>query len=116
VKPITFEVPMRAQSASNLREHPMGRARRVKLERTATAYVAKGALRSIAAVLVVKLTRRGKRQLDDDNLRGALKSFRDELARTLRVDDATRLIRWEYDQETGDDAVVVTIARAEVTP
>lgn len=50
--------------------------------------------------LVVKLTRRGARLLDDDNLRGALKAVRDAVARYLEVDDKhSEIVRYDYAQE-----------------
>jgi hypothetical protein len=61
-------------------------------------------------LLVVKLTRVAPRALDDDNLRGALKSVRDGLASWLKVDDATPLVRWEYGQEKGEPEVRVEVS------
>ena len=51
--------------------------------------------------VVVRLTRIGQKQLDDDNLRPALKAVRDCVAAWLGVDDANPLIRWEYGQRAG---------------
>lgn len=51
--------------------------------------------------LVVKMTRVSPRMLDDDNLRGALKSIRDGVADRLRIDDRDPRVKWEYDQRFG---------------
>jgi hypothetical protein len=113
MQPITFEIPLKAESASNLREHWRARHARVKRQRAATAYRIPPAMKGLGPFLVITLTRRSKRRLDDDNVRGALKAFRDQVAATLRIDDASRLVRWDYAQEVGDDAVVVTVSLAE---
>lgn len=95
--PITFRVPIETKSTSNLREHHMARARRVKKQREATT-LAMGVWVG-EPLLVVTLTRVAPRALDDDNLRGALKAVRDAVAARLRIDDASPLVRWEYTQE-----------------
>ena len=62
--------------------------------------------------LVVTLTRIAPSaiRLDDDNLRGALKSVRDGIAAALGVDDGdTKKIIWEYEATRGDYRVQVTI-------
>ena len=48
----------------------------------------------------VKLIRIAPRDLDDDNLRGALKHVRDGVADAFGCDDSARAgIRWDYGQE-----------------
>lgn len=63
----------------------------------------------------VKLTRVAPSNgLDDDNLRGALKSVRDGIADALGVDDRDPRVTWEYDQRRGkprEYAVEVEIRR-----
>jgi hypothetical protein len=101
---IAFEVQIRAQSTSNLREHWAVKAKRVDAQKRATR--AKCPAWNGGPLLVVTLTRVAPRRLDDDNLRGALKSVRDAVASWLRVDDASPLVRWEYGQEKGAGASV----------
>lgn len=48
----------------------------------------------------VTLTRIFVGELDDDNLRGALKAVRDEVAAWLGLDDRSKVIRWRYGQLT----------------
>jgi hypothetical protein len=104
---IAFTVPIRAPSASNLREHWAARAKRVDRQKVATRAMCP-VWRS-GPLLVVTLTRVSPRTLDDDNLRGALKSVRDGVATWLRVDDATPLVRWEYVQDKGEPSVRVEV-------
>lgn len=54
------------------------------------------------------------RYFDDDNLAGALKPVRDELAEWLEVDDGDRRVLWECDQTLthGTPGVCVVIRHA----
>lgn len=68
-------------------------------------------------LLVVLLTRFSAGELDDDNLRGSLKGYRDGIAARLKLDDGSPLVRWEYAQQRCDKGkghVEVRIER--VTP
>jgi hypothetical protein len=94
-----FEVPVKVASTSNLREHWAAKHKRTDAQKRATR--AKCPPWTGGPLLVVTLTRVAPRRLDDDNLRGALKSVRDAVATWLRIDDASPLVRWEYAQETG---------------
>jgi hypothetical protein len=105
--PITFAVPIETKSTSNLREHWTAKKRRTDAQKRAVAY--RMPVRDLEPVLVVTLTRVASRRLDDDNLRGALKSVRDAVASRLRIDDASPLVAWEYDQEKGEASVRVEI-------
>lgn len=94
-----FDVPVKTESTSNLREHPMSRHRRTSAQKAATRR--RCPEWTAGPLVLVRLTRVSPRRLDDDNLRGALKSVRDGVAQWLRVDDASPLVRWEYQQEKG---------------
>lgn len=97
-------------SGMNLREHHMGRARRVAKERgrVAQRWLKVQALTQFklpAPPYVARLTRlighRG-RDLDEDNLVSGLKSVRDELSRILGIDDKRDPnLSWEVAQEKG---------------
>jgi hypothetical protein len=113
---ISFSIPIQTKSASNLREHWTSRHRRIKAQRTATAYRTPPALKALGPLLTVTLTRIAPRQLDDDNLRGALKGVRDQVACALGVDDRSSLVRWEYGQEKGEPSVRVDVRAEEVRP
>jgi hypothetical protein len=103
-----FVVPIRTVSALNVREHVQARARRVKRERDAVLVCWPRALRCPVPcqVELVRLSP-ASRSLDDDNLRGALKAIRDEVARLLGVDDADARVEWHYAQERGQWGVRV---------
>jgi hypothetical protein len=104
---LTLRIALRAATSQNARFlNPFARAAIVKRERKVTrqAFEAArtepiGELAPDARVLV-KLTRIGPNELDDDNLRGSLKAVRDELAAQLGVDDRDRRVRWAYDQRS----------------
>jgi hypothetical protein len=98
-------VPMRTVPGLNVREHWKARSRRVKNEREAVAW--KLATRAVKPPLplVVTLTRIGPSNgLDDDNLAGAMKATRDEIAKWLGVDDRkSEVVRYRYAQERGKE-------------
>lgn len=105
---LAFEIPIRTQNTSNLREHWGDTAKRAKSQRRAVAYRFPKA--QVIPLLVVVLTRIAPRTLDPgDNLASALKSVRDEVATQLGMDDRSRLVRWVYRQMRGEDGVRVEI-------
>jgi hypothetical protein len=106
----SFVVPVKTASTSNLREHWAQRHKRVAGQKAATRLMCPAW--AAGPLLTVRLTRVSPRPLDDDNLRGALKSVRDAVATWLKVDDASPLVRWEYGQEKGEPAVRVDVERA----
>lgn len=86
-------------SASNLREHWGSRAGRAKKQRGG-AHIALKRLLEDKVLLVARLTRVAPRRLDDDNLRGALKAYRDGVADALGLaNDKPGWLQWEYAQE-----------------
>lgn len=101
-------IPLRTGRGLNDRPgHFYARGKKVKRERTAVAW-------SLVALLprerpslpcVVTLTRLAPSNgLDDDNLAGALKAVRDQVAVWLGVDDRRReLVRYRYEQERTKD-------------
>lgn len=94
-----FEVPIKAQSTANLREHWAAKYKRVDAQKRAVAV--KFPRKELHPLLNVKLVRVSPRELDDDNLRAALKSVRDAVAIRLGVDDRSPLVAWDYGQEKG---------------
>ena len=109
-QPIVFTVPVRTESMSNARLHWALKAKKVKAQRAATAYRTPLELKTLGPLLTVTLTRVSPRQLDDDNLRGALKGIRDQVACALGVDDRSSLVCWGYGQEKGEDSVRIEVA------
>lgn len=100
---IEFTIPLRTQTSGvNLREHFRARARRVKSERNQTALAIRIATRGNpppVLPLEVRLVRFGPTNgLDDDNLPGALKAVRDQIAAWPGIDDRSPDVRWHYHQ------------------
>lgn len=119
---MTTLVPIRTRSEANLREHWATKARRVKAQRTSTRLCLVADSVEHGGVpprgrLVVTLTRVAPRELDDDNLRPALKAVRDETAAWLGLpDDRDPRVAWEYAQRRGKPgqyAVEITITEAD---
>jgi hypothetical protein len=68
---------------------------------------------------IVLMTRLSSGELDDDNLRPALKSIRDGIADALGIDDRDPSVRWEYAQarcKRGDEGVRVRITNGKDLP
>lgn len=101
---ISFEVPVKTASTSNLREHWAAKHKRTDAQKAATRR--RCPQWTAAPMLYVRLTRVAPRALDDDNLRGALKSVRDAIASWLRVDDRSPLVGWLYEQQKGPSPLV----------
>lgn len=113
---ITFTIQRRFVGP-NIREHHMARKRRVESERAGvvgTMLVELGPdwrRRLGPAPYVVTLTRIGPRAMDDDNIQGACKAIRDQVAVELGYDDSPRSpIAWRYaPQRRGEYGVEVQI-------
>lgn len=107
---MTITIPMPLPSAANLREHHMVRARRVKAQRTWVAAYLRGP--PPALPVVVTLTRIAPRALDGDNLQGAFKGVRDQVAAWLGHKDNHPGITWDYAQargESGETAISIRV-------
>lgn len=89
-------------SAANAHEQHWARKDRVRVEREVVAR----ALVGVAPVLrpkLVRVTRLGVRLMDTDNLAGAAKSVRDEIATWLGVDDGPLgPVTWVVEQAKGE--------------
>lgn len=116
---LDFFVAMRTKGGLNAREHWRVRHKRVKLEREVVAFSwprASGArIRPPLPVDVhlVRVKAQG-RLLDDDNLQGALKSVRDEVAAQLGVDDGdVAKVRFSYSQAKGAWGVRISVLERE---
>jgi len=106
---IEFILPLRTVSLDNEREHWRVRAKRAAEERL----VARLKCPKIKPPCTVTLTRVSPRFLDDDNVRGALKSVRDGIADRLGINDRDPRVSWRYEQRRGkprEYAVHVEIA------
>lgn len=108
---ISFVVPVRTRAEGNNREHWRRVWSRRKEHRTSARLLGRAASEPPTTYpLVVRMTRVGKRRMDDDNLMGALKGLRDGIADWLGVDDGrTDLVRYEYAQRIGKTYAVEVV-------
>jgi hypothetical protein len=113
MKLLELSVPVRAVSEPNLSQREGWRARhgRAKRQRSAVWWALKPRA-PLAPLLVVTLTRLGAVAIDDDNLRGALKHVRDEVAAWLKLDDASPLVRWRYAQREAPRRPMLRLSQA----
>jgi len=106
-----FDVPVKATYTLNSRLHWAERKRLVEQERRMVwlrfpkQFV--GMMREPNATAVIKLTRIGPREMDSDNVQGALKAIRDEIALRLGLDDGDKRYTWEYEQRIGHYCVEI---------
>ena len=118
---MSIMVPIRTAPGQNVREHHHARARRVRSEREAVAWMLKGAARP-PVPCSVRLTRIAPSNgMDDDGLVGALKAVRDQIAMWLGVDDRhAQQVRYVYAQKRGVWGVCIEfgemVADAEFVP
>lgn len=115
---LQVKLPIRTVSTTNQRWNWRARNRMAKAQRTPVGLVVKAMLARDPQRLPVYVTlvRIAPRQLDDDNLRGALKSIRDGVADAFGLDDRDSSLRWLYDQRPGgvrEYAVEISIVTVE---
>lgn len=98
--PLEIELPIKVISEANSRGHWGGRASRFKKQRLDVRLTCNRAIKPLPdnATAIVTLTRLGKRTLDTDNLSGAFKAIRDEIAAMMGIDDGSERIEWRYRQ------------------
>lgn len=96
-------LPLVTVSVVNRREHWAKRAKRARQHRDIVGLVLRARVVTlrIAEGVDVELTRIAPRELDDDNLRSALKAVRDGVADALGIDDRDRRVAWHYAQRRG---------------
>ena len=101
-------VPIRTAPGLNAREHHHDRAKRVRKEREAVAWMLKGVKRP-SLPCSVRLTRIAPSNgLDNDNLVGSVKAVRDQVAEWLGVDDRhSDQVRYVYAQQRGTWGVCI---------
>jgi hypothetical protein len=120
---VIVAIPIKLPSATNLREHWRVRAKRIKEQRRVVSVVFKDwgvkrqlletfAIHARGGVLEVTLTRISPRKLDSDNLQGAFKGIRDEVAAVFGVDDGSDQWVWTYRQESGPACIRIEVRAA----
>lgn len=101
-------VPLKTVPGLNARELWQVRSSRVKKERKAVAWALVGQKRPPVpcSVLLTRVAPSGG--VDDDNLPGALKGVRDQIAEWLGIDDRHRnQVRYVYAQKRGPWGVTI---------
>lgn len=99
--------PLATKSEANARGHWGRKADRASSQRGPARMLFEPRVRELGMrlPLVVKLTRVSPRELDDDNLRPALKAVRDGITDALAslgiTSDRDRRVTWQYAQERG---------------
>lgn len=114
---IHFRLPLETPSLANQREHWGKRSGRTRAHRQTACLAVRARLNGLSPPCEVTLARISPRQLDDDNLRGALKAVRDGVADALGVDDRDPRVTWRYVQFKGEPRtheVAITIRPREV--
>lgn len=92
----SYLIPIKTVTGLNAREHWTARHRRVSKEKEATARIVK----PFPVPCIVRMIRLSERLCDDDNLQGACKAIRDQIAKLCGVDDGpSGPIKWVYAQE-----------------
>jgi len=96
-------VPLRTVPGLNAREHFAVRSKRVRKEREAVAWILRDQPKPLVPCTVVLTRVAPSAGVDDDNLVGALKGVRDEIAKWLGVDDRHRnQVRYRYAEARGE--------------
>ena len=114
---VELSLPLRVVSESNSHDHWWGRRNRSKRARRMVHLLWPRHVSLPEFPLVVTLTRVAPRELDDDNIRGALKACRDQVAEELGLpSDRDPRVRWEYGQEKGRVKQYAVRIRLEATP
>jgi hypothetical protein len=109
---VRFHIPIKLPSLSNCRMHWRRMASLKKQQRLATRVCLICAMSDHQLPeppLLVTITRVGPQRLDDDNLSGACKYVRDQIATAVGIDDGSELYTWKYEQRIGAYGVDVEI-------
>ena len=112
---IEFTVPVQVVSEANRRDHWAVRRKRFQ-DQAATLFAvwcSSPTPFGVAKPLRITFTRLGPQKLDSDNLAGAFKAMRDEVARRIGLDDGDNGLTWVYEQEASKEhGVRVRIEKA----
>lgn len=104
-------IPLRTSRGLNAREHHMARARRVRKEREAVAWMLRTATMPALPCSVLLTRIAPSNGVDSDNLQGSLKAVRDQVAEWLGVDDKdTAAVYYLYSQRRGAWGVEISFA------
>src|SRR6185436_4957424 len=105
---IVISIPLRTAPGINAREHFHVKAKRVRKEREAVALVLGPRVKPHVPCSALLTRIAPSSGLDDDNLIGALKGVRDQVAQWLGVDDRKTLqVKYRYAQRRGPWGVTI---------
>ncbi len=85
-------------SEANMREHWAVKARRKREQQMAFHFLWKTYKPVVSLPATITFVRHACNTLDSDNLAGAFKHVRDQLAKELNIDDGSPSINWLYRQ------------------
>lgn len=99
-------------SEANQREHYMAKYKRAKVQQTVVFHALRGLdpIGYLGGPLKITIVRQGPRALDDDNLAGAGKHVRDQIAQHIwggRMGQRDDLAEWHYEQRKGKYSVEI---------
>lgn len=104
---IEFFIKVKTISESNTFDHWTKKHKRKQNQKILTWDAFKPHLNKVTLPCTVHMTRISPRTMDDDNLRGCLKTIRDSIASMIFPDkapgraDDNPLITWKYHQQKG---------------
>lgn len=111
----SWQLPIYTVSEANTQQHWTKKKKRTDLQKKWIWLLFQKEKPSIPLPCVIKLTRIGKRDLDDDNLPVSMKYIRDSISSQIfpnkasgQADNDSR-IKWEYAQERGHYAIRIEV-------
>lgn len=111
----SWHLPIYTVSEANTQQHWTKKKKRTDLQKKWIWLLFQREKPSIPLPCTIKLTRIGKRMLDDDNLPMSLKTVRDAIADQINPGkaagqaDSDLRMKWEYGQEIGSYGVKIEI-------
>lgn len=90
---------IQTKSEANQYEHWTARHKRKKAQQEAFHILWRSFRPKVTLPAIFTFTRFSHKTMDSDNLAGAFKHVRDQLARELKIDDGSELLQFRYRQE-----------------
>lgn len=94
-----YRFDIKTVSEANQREHWGARSVRKKLQQKDFKYLWSLYRPKVTPPATITFTRYSCKLMDNDNLAGAFKHVRDQLAKEIGIDDGSDQIVWQYRQE-----------------
>lgn len=90
--------PIKTVSEANMREHWAVKNNRKNNQQSLFSILWRRQKRTVTLPATITFTRYSCKKLDSDNLAGAFKHVRDQLAKMLGIDDGSDQVKWRYGQ------------------